>query len=297
MKTAAAILASLSLFSCLAAARAEEPMTLTDSTVLGPPSLTAKVGNVLIRIDGPKLWTLSRIEYKGTLLGIEESAYGTVFGIKDVGWIGSAHKEHEVEQVTRLRFLLDGKELNSFDATTARGTSFRMERESRIRSFAIRSTVEVKKDRLYQSTWFNTDADVDMKMIYLAMYAWTPTATAYLFGSDDGTTRAGTFKGVAGERPDYIIENSMIWLATYDGPSGKGTVTRVMEKPSIGYAGLQIADAPGTYRKLYVMSFAEQTVPASVDVSCHVVTGFFEADEAGWKAKALELAETLKNNP
>src|SRR4051812_8123033 len=50
----------------------------TPATQVRPTSLTASVGDVLVRIDGPKLWTLSRIEYKQVILGVEDSAYGSV---------------------------------------------------------------------------------------------------------------------------------------------------------------------------------------------------------------------------
>ena len=98
-----------------------------------PASVTATIGNVTVRIDGPKLWTLSRIEYKGTILGVEDSAYGTVINIKDVGFIGTAHKEVEPEDVTELDFFLNSR-AHPFSNTDVRGESFRVERRSRIRS-------------------------------------------------------------------------------------------------------------------------------------------------------------------
>ena len=95
--------------------RAAQSITQTNR----PTSLTAKVGDVLVRIDGPKLWTLSRIEYKGALLGVEDSAYGTVVNIRNVGNLGTAHfldvpghpGEVEKEQVHELRFFIDGRQL------------------------------------------------------------------------------------------------------------------------------------------------------------------------------------------
>ena len=50
-----------------------------------PNSLTIRIGDVAARIDGPKLWTLSRIDYQSNIMAIEDSAYGTVFTIRDVG--------------------------------------------------------------------------------------------------------------------------------------------------------------------------------------------------------------------
>src|SRR5258705_322936 len=54
---------------------------------VGPPALKISFGDVLIRIDGPLKWTMNRIEYKGTPLAVENSAYGTVFLFPGIGFI------------------------------------------------------------------------------------------------------------------------------------------------------------------------------------------------------------------
>src|SRR5215212_3429038 len=56
-----------------------------------PSSFTAIVGDLLVRIDGPKLWTLSRIEYKQTIMGVEDSAYGSVVTYPVGQHLGTAH--------------------------------------------------------------------------------------------------------------------------------------------------------------------------------------------------------------
>src|SRR5262249_9739478 len=71
-----------------------------------PSSVTATCGNVAVRIDGPKMWTLSRIEYRGTRLGIEESAWGTVLNFPEVGFVGSAHRDGGAEEVHAVEFYL-----------------------------------------------------------------------------------------------------------------------------------------------------------------------------------------------
>src|SRR5262249_2228798 len=62
-----------------------------ETAALGPAALKVSCGDVLIRIDGPLKWTLNRIEYKGTPLAVENSAYGTVFLFPQIGFIGSGH--------------------------------------------------------------------------------------------------------------------------------------------------------------------------------------------------------------
>lgn len=176
-----------------------------------PASLTATIGDVRVRIDGPKMWTLSRIEYGGAVMGIEDSAYGTVVNIRNVGFIGTAHKEVEPENVTELKFIVDDRLLDlSANQSHVKGKSFRLRRESRIRALALESDLQVNEDRILQSVRITSDAAVDLKVIYPLMYAWTPTAAEFLFGADDGQETGGEFLPKALEQPRYIIEKRSV---------------------------------------------------------------------------------------
>lgn len=264
-----------------------------------PASVTAHIGDVTVRIDGPKLWTLSRIEYKHALLGVEHSAYGTVLNLKDVGFIGTAHKEVESEDVTDLRFFLDEKYLPS-PPTVVQGNSFKVKRKSRIRSFQLDSLLEVSNDRISQSVRLQTKAAVKMKVIYPFMYAWTPTATNYLFGADSGLQTEGQFSPQDAEQ-SQVTQSQMNWLAVYDKPSGKGMVSRLLTQHKVGQnevrsAQMLIVDSPKVYRKFYIMCFSNEEVPAGFDETYRIVTSFFEADEASWKLAANKLAQSLKQS-
>jgi len=278
-----------------ASGNATSPVTeAAPNDVERPASVTATIGDVLVRIDGPKLWTLSRIEYQAAILGIEDSAYGTVINIKDVGFIGTAHREVEAEEVTDLRFFLDDQPLQ-FSETDVSGKSFKVQRKSRIRSFHLDSLLELRDNRLYQSVRLRTASAVELKVMYPFMYAWTPTATAFLYGADDGTRVEGKFLGVTAKLKQFD-QDGMNWLAVYDRPSGKGVVSRVLARPKVGDSGMRIVDAPGVYRKFYIMCFAEDKVPAGFDETYRIVTGYFESEQATWKMSANKLAEELRNS-
>lgn len=259
-----------------------------------PASVTAHIGDVTVRIDGRKLWTLSRIEYKNSLLGVEHSAYGTVLNLKDVGFIGTAHKEVESEDVTDLRFFLDEKYLPS-PPTVVQGNSFKVKRKSRIRSFQLDSLLEVRDNRIYQSVRLQTKAAVEMKVIYPFMYAWTPTATTYMFGADNGARVEGVF-APENANQGQLFQSKMNWLAVYDKPTKKGAVSRLLTQHPAGGAHMLIVDAPKAYRKFYIMCFSEEEVPAGFDETYRIVTSFFEADNATWKSTANKLAQSLKRN-
>ena len=142
---------ALFMLSFTSETRASDPTTQP----LRPTSLTASIGDLLVRIDGPKLWTLSRIEYKGTILGVEDSAYGTVVTFPGTKHLGTAHfldvpghpGEIEMENVTDLRFYLDGQLLrNLTDTMSISGKSFRVERISKIRTFDLDSVLDKVRD-------------------------------------------------------------------------------------------------------------------------------------------------------
>src|SRR6266436_4675213 len=86
-----------------------------DTKAIGPAALRVSCGDVLIRIDGPLKWTMNRIEYKGTPLAIENSAYGTVFLFPGIGFIGSGHlldRKDGAEDVLGLEMYLDNNRLS-----------------------------------------------------------------------------------------------------------------------------------------------------------------------------------------
>ena len=55
-----------------------------------------------------------------------------------------------------------------------------------------------------------------------------------------------------------------------------------------------LPDAPGVYRKMRLMSFAESTVPAGFDGTYCMVTGFFSSAQDEWKPIAQKRANELK---
>ncbi len=265
-------------------------------------SLTAVVGDVSFRIDGPKLWTLSGIEFQKTVLAVQESAYGSVIGIQGVGYLGSAHfldvpnkpGEIEKENVTQVQFFLDDQPVTVITPQmSVTGQSFRLERRSKIRAVALDSNVTVREGVLLESARMRTTEPVELKVIYPLMYAWTPSATSYLFGDDNGVQKRGAFLREAA-KPGEGLEKTSRWMAIYDAPSGKGAVCYVVKHPATADAWLQFTDAPGVYRKLRLLSFSEKTMPAGFDGTFQTAIGFFSARENEWEARALQRLAELK---
>ncbi len=265
-------------------------------------NLTAVVGDVSFRIDGPKLWTLSGIEFQKTVLAVQESAYGSVINIQGVGYLGSAHfldvpnkpGQIEKEDVTQVQFFLDGQRLTEITPQmSVTGKAFRMERKSKIRAVSLDSTVDVRDGVVMETARMRTAEAVELKVTYPLMYAWTPSATSYLFGDDTGIQKRGVFLRESA-KPGEGLEKTSRWMAIYDAPSGKGAVCYVVQQPSTADAWLQFTDAPGIYRKLRLMSFTEKTMPAGFDGSFQTAIGFFSASENDWEGKALQRMTELR---
>jgi hypothetical protein len=289
------------------------------STALGPVALKIGCGDVLLRIDGPLKWTINRIEYKGTPLAIENSAYGTVFLFPGIGFIGSGHLlDHKdgAEDVLGIEMYLDNKKLSwpaekTFSSKQlqfylepnrplpqpvelVKGKQFSQHKLSRILDCNLDCIIKLRDNRLYEETTFSAQKQVPLDLVYNFMHAWIDTATAFLSGKDAGDEVAGDLKDSKEVTNVQYINKEMDWMAVYDGPSGKGAVSRLLAKPQLGGAVMFIRNCPKIYRKFYLMSFTKETVPAGFTGTYRMVTTFFEAPSDKWQDSARKLAKELK---
>ena len=267
-----------------------------------PEKLTVTVGDVLIRIDGPKLWTLSGVDYRGSEIAVQGSAYGSVINIKDVGFLGSAHfldvpgkpGEVEKEQVSLVKFELDQRPISEITPTmNLSGKSFHMTRESTIRAVQLSSSVTLENGVLTESVRMKTNSAVDLKVTYPLMYAWSPQTTEYLFGDDKGVQKRGTFS-TENAKPSEGLEKTARWMAVYNPQAQQGAILYVVQRPAMEDVWLQFTDAPGVYRKLRLMSFTDKTMPAGFDGTFQVAVGFFAAKSDEWEPAAVQRMSQLR---
>ncbi len=264
---------------------------------LGPdlPGITVHCGEVTLLLRQASQWTPGRIDFRGTPMTTERSAYGTVFSFPDVGFIGTGHLENEPEDLKSLAFTLDGETIKE-PGETLSGGHFRFVRESRIRNFGLRCEIEVRENRLYETSTVTTAEDAPLKLVYHFMHAWTPTVSAYLAGRDDapGEHLAGPLAD--GEEVDrkFYLQQRVDWMAVYEPGSGQFAVSRLLEAPEKGGHLSMIWNVPGTYRKYYLRCFDNQVVPAGFEGTWRMVTAFGSSDPANWEAAARDLAETLR---
>ncbi len=266
-----------------------------------PDEVVVDVGDIRTRIDGPKLWTMSGLEYQGEEMATQDSAYGTVITIRDVGHLGTAHflevpgkpGEIEKEDVRTLEFFVDEKPVSQFSPKMeVAGKSFRMERTSRIRDLDLHSTVALQDGVVIETERWHALKALDLRVTYPLMYAWTPAATHYAFGDDNGLLRDGVFRK-EGKSDDGGREKDARWGAVFNAANGKGSVIYLLRLPEGVETVLQWTDAPTAYRKFRVMSFVESMVPEGFKGTYQSVVGFFNATEADWKEQATKRAAEL----
>ncbi len=272
--------------SCLSAAEPFRPN-------LGPDleRFAVTCGKVTLLMRQASQWTPGRIDYDGIPMTTEKSAYGTVLSFQDVGFIGTAHLENEPETLTKLQFFLDDRLIETPQAVM-KGGRFRILRESVIRGVRLKCEIELKDDRLYETTTLNVEQDAPLKLLYHFMHAWTPTVSAWLAGND-GESEGGELLDTEEVVRKFYIQKRVDWMAVFDPQSGQFGVSRLLEAPEDAGNVSMLWNVPGTYRKYYLRCFDKTTVVAGTTGKWRMVTAFGKADAAGWKSVARELAGKL----
>lgn len=280
---------------------AAKPRNVKAEKEAWPEQVAVTVGDVRTRIDGPKLWTLSGIDFQDTVMATEDSAYGSVLTIRGVGHLGTAHfldvpgkpGEVEKEQVTSLQFFVDGKRVGEFaPSMNLKGKSFRMERKSAIRAMNLESSISIRDDVLMETVHFHATGPMDLQSAYPWMYAFSPKATVYVFGDKDGILGRGTFLS-EGKTASQVIKDAN-WVAVFDPSSGKGSVCCFLKHPPTAEGSFLLIDAPGIYRKVAAYSLVDKVVPEGFAGTYQSAVGFFNGTEQDWEALALRRAREMQ---
>jgi hypothetical protein len=256
---------------------------------LGPdlPTITVTCGDLTLLLRQASQWTPGRIDFHGHAMTTERSAYGTVFSFPDCGFIGTGHLENEPEPLKSLAFFIDDKPVETPTAQM-KGGSFRFERKSRIRAFDLTCVIEIKNNRVYETTTLHTDEAVPLKLVYHFMHAWTPSVSAFLTADD-----AGPLRDDAEVVRKFYINKRVDWMAVYEPKSGQFGVSRLLEAPDQGGHIAMIWNVPGTYRKFYLKCFNNETVPAGFTGTWRMVTAFGSSTADTWENAARKLAQDL----
>jgi len=241
-------------------------------------------------------WTPGRFDFDEVAMTTEKSAYGTVFSFPEVGFIGTAHLENEPEDLQALSFILDGKPVATPTAEM-KGETFRFERSSRIREIGLENVIELKDDRIYETAIIRSPYETPLKLVYHFMHAWTPTVSAYLAGID--STSEVILSPLADDEEvnrQFYIRKPVDWIAVYEPESGQFAVSRILATPPELKTTSKIWNVVGTYRKYYLESALNDSLPAGFRGTWRIVTAFGKATPDKWEAAARSLAGELKED-
>lgn len=266
-----------------------------------PSETLLTIGDIRTRIDGPKLWTLSGIDYRGEMMATQDSAYGSVLTIRHVGHLGTAHFLDvpgkpgliEKEQVTDLRFFVDEKPVEiSTSPLQLSGQSFRMERRSTIRTMQLQSTITIRDNLLSEKIKYQATGSLDLQNSYPWMYAMTPEATDFAWGNEKDLlqTKACIPEGKTAAQ---VVQGAN-WVAVYNRKTGKGSVCCFLQHPANTSAEFLLVDGPGAYRKVAAYTLVDTVVKEGFAGTYQSGVGFFEADESSWKTVAPQRAEQIR---
>ncbi len=298
------------LFLCLilspvfaTACWAETPEAKQGGAASWPEKVVVSVGELRTRVDGPKMWTLSGIDYQNEVMATEDSAYGTVLTIRNVGHLGTAHfldvpgkpGQVEREEVTHLQFFVDDKPFRELSPKmTLAGDSFRLERRSKIRALDLDSTVSIRDGVLIETARFRVTGPIDLQNAYPWMYAWTPLATDYVFGDDKEIQKRGAFLK-EGPTVSQVVKQAT-WMATFNSGSRKGSVCCFLKHPPDTEGSFLLIDAPGVYRKVAAYTLVDKIVAPGFAGTYQSAVGFFTATESNWEEQAQRRATELRSS-
>ena len=298
------LILSVILSTILASAiRGEQPSVKKDRSASWPQKVVVTVGDIRTRIDGPKMWTLSGIDYQNAVMATEDSAYGTVLTIRNVGHLGTAHfldvpgkpGEVEKEDVTDLQLFVDDKPVDELSPMmNLTGDSFRMERRSKIRALDLESTITLRNGVLTETARFRVTGPIDLQNAYPWMYAWTPQATDFVFGDNKGIQKRGTFLK-EGKTAAEVVKNAT-WMAVYNSANRKGSVCCFLKHPPNTEGSFLLIDAPGVYRKVTAYTLVDRIVSKGFEGTYQSAVGFFTATEQDWEEQAQRRSAELRSS-
>ncbi len=283
----------LSLVSAIVAMSAAQSQARPYVPNLGPdlPTITLQSGEVTVMMRQATQWTPGRIDFRGTPMTTESSAYGTVFMYPEIGFIGTGHFENEPEELQSLTFYQDGNEIEATSSELS-GKTLSVVRESKIRDFRFTNRIELRDNRLFETVTVKAEKDTPLKLVYHFMHAWTPTVSEYLAGIDgDQPTGEPLPNGV---EKKFHINKAVDWSAVFEPTSKQFAVSRLLECPDGVKTTSKIWNVPGTYKKYYLQSFYNETVPAGFEGTWKMVTTFGTSEPEKWKIRAEAFAEKLR---
>lgn len=263
-----------------------------------PPKITVHAGDISLMLRRDSQWNLGRIDYRKKPMTTDQSAGGTVFSFPEVGFIGSGHLENEAENLQALSFIVDGKAIEKPGETIQSNKSFRFHRTSKIRDIDLETIIEIHDNKLYETVTIHAHKDIPLKLVHPFMRAWKPEISEF-YAHSKGKKIAGELNNREKNSRKFFINNPARWVAVFDPTNNQFAISKMLASPSLDAAAhsSKIWNVPDTYRKYYLTSFENKTVPAGFSGTWKMVTVFGRSVPNNWKKNVDTKVRQLFDDP
>ena len=259
-----------------------------------PPSVVMESGNLKVRLDGRKFWNINRIEWNGTLVGVDQAGahYGTAYQPEGSKFfIGSGHDESgKSEKVSSIRFFIDEGHEPDVKNPIIRAAVVGMEKESVIGDFNIRYKFFIDNNILHERVEITAVKDVAVNYLYPLMHPWSTRFTEYTGLGEDGVRLNVKFKS-DNSFPNRRYLSCGAW---YDEKSGYAVATLMAAEKGEKSLRRFLWDRPN-YRKDYLCDYSHSVFPAGHTAVYTAHTAFFrQENKEKWQEDAAEILTLLK---
>ncbi len=246
-------------------------------------------------------YTIRILEFNNCRLGTPTGFYGTVMAPQSGKYIGSGHTEGGCEQVIKISFTADGKEINPAPGSTVEAAKITMRKLSQLDNLLFQIEITVSGDGIVEQKKFTALKDQPIKLLYIFQACWSPATTNWLAETAAGKTLSGDFDGKFEGNSRWHLQEEVKWAANYNAVAGKGLVMYFPEAIKGKERKAAFWEIKKAYNKFYLMLDTPATYSAgykSPDYTL-IIKGY-NASTENWKtvvADTVKAASELKITP
>jgi carbohydrate binding protein with CBM4/9 domain len=262
---------------------------VTSPTTNWPREILADIGDLQIRLESRSFWTLYRIDYQGTRLGIDifGSHYGHVAKYPGVGFIGSGHTENDKEQLENLKLYIDGLPVTK-PAVDYKCNSIKLVKKSKIGNLLLNSEISVTNGRIIEDLKITAVKPEKLDYMYLFMHPWTTSFSDFAV-LDKGNEMNGKFT----DSKKFMVDRPVKCITLFNQKLNKGIITCITAIPDDIKWKNRYWDVPKRYRKHYLMAFIKKTLKPGKTYHFRAVTMPFDCNRKNWIEQARKLQKKI----
>ena len=225
-------------------------------------NIILKSGPYRVSINPGLRYTIRILEFDNCRLGTPTGFYGTVMAPQSGKYIGSGHTEGGCEQVIKISFTADGKEINPAPGSTVEAAKITMRKVSQLDNLLFQIEITVSGEGIVEQKRFTALKDQPVQLLYIFLACWSHTTTNWLAETAAGQMLTGNFDGKFEGTNRWHLQEDLKWAANYDAAAGKGLVMYFPEV--IKGKGRKAAfwEIKKAYNKFYLMLDTPATYPA-----------------------------------